>query len=407
MIRFLRTASPKALALSAAVATALLVAAPMIATGAGTNGARPAAKPLSQALADASAPKSFEGVSARIAFSNRLLDSVDMGEGASPLLGSGTGRLWGSADGKVRVELQSSSGGGDVQLVADGKQAWITMGDGSTVYRATWTGKPDAAYKSKAEKHTPLTVKSIETAIKSVAGDVKLSEPVPDNIAGQPAYTVTATPVDTSGLLAGARISWASANGAPLAISILAKDQSQPALELRATEATFGPVDNSVFDIQPPAGAKITDVDVNDLAAKAKTEAAKAKAAGSKTPKRAITGLPAVTAAASFKVNAPASLAGRARSELVLLGKGKDAAVAVTYGTGMSAIALIERPAEAKKAPATDSSYQLPTTKIGAITATEIGTVLGAVAEFSLDGVDYTVIGSVPVSAIESAVAGL
>jgi len=329
-----------------------------------------------------------------------------MGEGASPLLGSGTGRLWASADGKVRVELQSSAGGGDVQLVADGKQAWVTMGDGSTVYRATWNGKPDPA-ETKAEKRMPLTVKSIKTAIKSVAGEVKISDPVPDNVGGQAAYTVTITPVDTSGLFAGVRLSWGSANGAPLAIAILAKGQTDPVLDLHATDVSFGPVDPSVFAIQPPAGAKITDVNLNDLAAKAKAEKAKAKGSRKATRAKPVTGLDAVQAAVGFKITAPASLGGLDRSNVVLIGKGSKAAAAVTYGTGMNAVAVIQRPASTKKAAADQSGIQLPTKQIGGLTVTEFGTALGAVAQFSRGGVEFTVLGSVPLSTVESAIAGL
>jgi len=407
VIRFLRTASPKALTISAAAAVALLVAGPVIATGAGTDSSRPEPKPLAQALAGAAAPKTFDGVTARISFTNRLLDSVDMGMSPSPLLGSGTGRLWASADGKVRIELQSNSGGGDVQMVADNNQVWMTMGDGSTVYRTVGTAKDKAYPKRRDEKRTPLTVKSIQTAIKSIAGDVTISDPSPDNVGGQPAYTVTISPVDTSGLLAGARVSWASSNGAPLAIAILAKGQSDPVLDMRATDVTFGPVDASVFNMKPPAGAKITDVNLNELAAKAKAQEAKGKASQKLKRGKPVTGLAPVQASVSFRITAPAKLAGLDRSNVVLMGKGKKAAVAVTYGTGMNSIAVIQRPVEGKKAPADSSGFQLPTKQIAGLTVTELGTPLGAVAEFERSGVAYTVIGSVPLSNLESAIAGL
>jgi len=378
-----------------------------MATGAGSNSARPTPKPLAQALADAAVPKTFDGVTARISFTNRLLDSVDMGMSPSPLLGSGTGRLWASPDGKVRVELQSNSGGGDVQLLADGNQVWVTMGDGSTVYRAVSDGKLGSDSKHPADKHTPLTVKSIETAIKSIAGDVTISDPSPDSIGGQPAYTVTISPVDSSGLLAGARVSWAASNGSPLAIAILAKGQSDPVMDLRATDVTFGPVEASVFEIKPPAGAKVTDVNLNQLAGKAKTKAAKGRSLSKLKRDKPVTGLAPVQASVGFKISAPATLAGLDRSNVVLIGKDKKAAVAVTYGTGMNSIAVIERPVDKKKATSDTNGLQLPTKQIAGITVTELGTSLGAVAEFERGGIAFTLLGSVPLSNLESAVAGL
>jgi hypothetical protein len=120
-----------------------------------------------------------------------------------------------------------------------------------------------------------------------------------------------------------------------------------------------------------------------------------------------VTGLVPVQASVSFKITAPAKLAGLDRSNVVLMGKGKKAAVAVTYGTGMNSIAVIQRPVEGKKKPKDGSGFELPTKQIAGLTVTELGTPLGAVAEFERSGVAYTVIGSVPLSNLESALAGL
>ncbi|CAB4878800.1 MAG: hypothetical protein F2799_06015 [Actinobacteria bacterium] len=400
MIRFIRTASSRALSAAAIGLTGLLLGGAMVATGALSSDAKPAPKSLAQAVVDSQATRgTFSGVAARVTFKNSLVDSSVLGQGSDPLLGGGSGRLWADNNGNLRIELQSDGGGGDVQIVANDKQVWVSYGTTSTVYRAAMPARADK--KRKADTHTPITVTTVENALKAIAGDVTISDPTPDNIGGRPAYTVTMEPKDKSGLLAGARVSWDASNGAPLAVALLAKGQADPVLDLHATDVQFGPVDASIFAITPPADAKIENIPVTDLLAKGKADAAKAK-----TTKRAkpVTGLAAVQAALPFTVNAPASLAGMDRTEVMLLGKDKSAVI--TYGTGLGAIAVVESAAKPAK-KANTGGLELPTKTVGGVTITEFGTALGSIAMFTRDGVSYTLVGSVTTATLESAVSGL
>ena len=66
----------------------------MIATGAAGTGSKPVAKPLAQAISDSvGAQAPFEGVTARVDFTNHLLDSSGASGGTDPLIGGGSGRL--------------------------------------------------------------------------------------------------------------------------------------------------------------------------------------------------------------------------------------------------------------------------------------------------------------------------
>ncbi|MCX6393649.1 MAG: hypothetical protein NTY57_02165 [Solirubrobacterales bacterium] len=398
MIRFLRTASSRALGAATLGLTGLLVGGAMVATGALSSDAKPAPKSLARAVADSQTTQgTFSGVTARVTFKNSLIDSSVVGQGRDPLLGGGSGRLWADNKGNLRIELQSDGGGGDLQILANDKQVWVSYGTTSTVYRAAMPARADK--KRKADTRTPITVTTVEQALKAIAGDVTISDPTPDNVGGQPAYTVTMEPKDKSGLLAGARVSWDATNGAPLAVALLAKGQTDPVLDLRATDVQFGPVGESMFAITPPADAKVENMSVAELLAKGK--AGKAKSTKRAKP---VTGLTAVQAALPFTVNAPASLAGMDRTEVMLLGKDKSAVI--TYGTGLGAIAVIESAAKpAKKANA--GGLELATKTVGGVTITEFGTALGSIAMFTRDGVSYTLVGSVTTATLESAVRGL
>ena len=105
-------------------------------------------------------------------------------------------------------------------------------------------------------------------------------------------------------------------------------------LELSATEISFEPVPDSVFEISPPPGAKV--VNLNPPAG------GEGKGSGDSAP---VTGLEAVQAKTSFPLSAPPSLAGMARDQVRLISSGEDAGALLTYGEGLGGIAVLELPA--------------------------------------------------------------
>ena len=386
----------------------------MIATGAAGSGSKPVAKPLAQAISDSVGTQvPFEGVTARVDFTNHLLDSSGTSGAIDPLIGGGSGRLWADPNGRLRIELQSDAGGGDAQIFTDGKTVWFSDGALNQAWMATIPAHSDKPNSdSKRKESWPPTVKTIADAIKSLSGDAVISEPQPSNVGGRPAYTVTISPRDTSGLFAGGRVSWDAANGAPIGIAILAKGDSNPVLQVQATSVEFGPVDASAFDVSPPANAKRLDLNSisSSLSAKAAAEKATATNAKRKAP---VTGLNAVERAVSFKLSAPAVLAGRNRDQVMLVGHGKDAGAVISYGTGMSAILVTEMPETSKPGAAATSkrspegSFSLPTEKIAGVEAIKLATPLGSVISFNRDGVRYIVAGSVTGETATSAASGL
>ena len=388
----------------------------MIATGAAGTGSKPVAKPLAQAISDSvGAQAPFEGVTARVDFTNHLLDSSGASGGTDPLIGGGSGRLWADPNGRVRIELQSDAGGGDAQIFTDGKTVWFSDGALNQAWMARIPAHSDSSNSdSKHKEPWPPTVKTIADAIKSLSGDAVISEAQPNNVGGRPAYTVTISPRDTSGLFAGGKVSWDAANGAPLGIGILAKGDSKPVLQVQATSVEFGPVDPSAFDVSPPANAK--QLDLNNITGSLSAKATARKATDAKRKPR-VTGLDAVQQAVNFKISAPAELAGRSRDKVMLVGHGKDAGAIITYGTGMSAIIVTEMPSSAnakgttegssqnKRSP--EGSFSLPTEKIAGVDAMKLATPLGTVISFTRDGIRFIVAGSVTGDTATSAASGL
>jgi outer membrane lipoprotein-sorting protein len=411
---FLRRIPTKHLILLCAAVVAVAAGGTALAIAAGAGGPKPRAKALPVAIRDALSAPAPAGVTARIEFTNQLVDSSGV-HGSNPILTGAKGRLWASADGHFRLELQSSGGGADAQVVSDGKSFWIYDGSSNTVYRgqlpqghaATATKAKAKAKERKADK--PLTIARIKSALAKLAKHATVSQATPDNVGGEPAYSVTLSPRRDGGLLDSAALAWDAAHGVPLRLGVYAKGHPSPVLELKATEISFGPVAKSDLAISPPAGAKTVDL----TPAKPEPPTAADKA-GKRAHAKPVAGLAAVQRAVHFKLAAPPSLGGLPRAEVRLLGgkTGKSPTVLVTYGQGLGGIAVLQQTAKAttttKRSAAENSGpvrgLELPKVSINGAPGQELDTALGTVIRFERGGVSYTVLGSVaPATALAAA----
>src|SRR3954454_13134676 len=243
---------------------ALLLAVVVIAAGgtaiaiaATRGGPVPPAKPLAQAVHDAVTAPEVSGITAKISFTNNLIDSTSL-EGGGPLLKGATGRLWLRDGHRLRLELQSDNG--DAQIVSDGTTAWVYDSGSHTVYRAKLPQERKTA-RDTAHERTP-TVAEIQKRIAEVARTADLSRALPGDIAGRPAYTVRVSPRHDGGLLGAAALAWDAAKGVPLRAAVYAAGNHTPVLELKADHIAYGKVPASTFAVTPPADAKVVDVDV-------------------------------------------------------------------------------------------------------------------------------------------------
>jgi outer membrane lipoprotein-sorting protein len=334
------------------------------------TGPTPPPKPLADAVHQALLAPPVEGVTARIQLSDHLLEGANLASGgagaagglsSSPLLKGGSGRLWIAKDGRARLELQAEQG--DTQIYYDGHTVSLYDASSNTLYRYAVPadeGGSDGSSGSGAATtaHEPPSVAKIEEAISQLQ-HVNVSGATPADVAGQAAYTVRVTPKESGSLIGGAELSWDAVHGVPLRAAIYSTRSATPAIELEATEISYGAVDGSVFDFKPPADAKVQEV-------VAPTEgAAKSDASGER---------PQVT----------------------------------TRGHGIASVAVIEGKA---KAGAGESSSALPEglqkVKINGVEASELPTELGTLLSFERAGMRYLLAGAVGPAALEAVAKGL
>ena len=378
---------------------AIGVGATAIALAAGGTGTTPPPKPLADAIHDALAAPQPAGVTARIDFTNHLVDAASL-QGADPLLTGAKGRLWASGD-KLRLELQASDtggGAGDVQVLLDGDRLTVIDSGANTVYRIALP--KDANKQGSQQTNEPVpSVARIQQALTSLAQDANVSAAAPVNVAGRPAYSVRVSPRHDGGLLGNAELAWDAEHGVPLSMAVFASGNANPVIELRATDISFGSVAAGDLTVPEPTGAKVVDL----------SPQASTGGQNENNDQQPVTGLDAVQAKVPFKVVAPDQLVGVARGEVRLIDHGGTPGALVTYGEGLGGIAVIQTAAEPGKngAAGLPGGPSLPKISINGESGEELDTALGTVLHFQRGGVDYTVVGSVPPTAAEAAARAL
>ncbi|MDX6723698.1 MAG: hypothetical protein QOD73_2102 [Solirubrobacteraceae bacterium] len=402
---FLRHTSTRRLL--AVLASCLLVAgagAAAIAMAAGGAGPVPPPKQLAAAVHDALAAPQPDGVTARIEFTNHLIDAASL-QGADPLLTGATGRLWASGD-RLRLELQASNAGGgagDVQVLVDGDRLTVIDIGANTIYRATLPAHDTSA--GNAPEPVPSLAR-IQEALAKLAEHVTVSDAQPSNVAGRAAYTVRISPRHDGGLFGAVEAAWDAANGVPLRAAVYADGNSSPVLELKATDVSFGTVADSDMTVPEPSGAKVID-----LSPPASAGAPDPKDPASAQKDQPAMSLSEVQAKVPFHIVAPAELVGLKRQAVKLVDMEGSAGALVSYGQGLGGIVVLQTPAKpADKGAAGGGDrpgLSLPKISVNGVSGQELDTALGTVLRFERDGVSYTVAGSVPPAAAEAAARGL
>jgi hypothetical protein len=389
-----RISTRRLLAICAAtVASAIGITAAAMAMG--QSGPEPSPKPLANAVQDALRAPAMPGISARIQFTNNLVDASS-GQGTDPLLSGASGRLWASPaeGGQLRLELQSEAAGGDTQVLVSGHRFEIYDSGSETVYKGTL---PEETAKDSGSEEIP-GLGEIETKITEAEQHVELSGATPSDVAGQPTYTVHIAPKHDGGLLGGAEIAWDANNGTPLRAAIYSSSSSSPVLQLEATDVSFEAVSPSVFDVSAPPAAKM--VDLGQLGE------GEGEAHGEPVHQE---GIDAVKKSLDFPLTAPDTLAGLPRSQVRGIEVNGKSAGLVTYGKGLGGIAVIESGSEPAQGGESgeEGRLSLPKVSINGAQGEELDTALGTVLRFSRGGVDYLVAGSVPPAAAEAAARAL
>jgi hypothetical protein len=364
------------------------------------GGPTPPPRPLDRAIHHSLAGASVPGVTARIRFTNHLIDTSGV-EGVDPILKGASGRLWATDDGRVRLELQADDGARGDAIATIGRRTFSLYDPAAnTIYRGTLP-QERAKRHEKAAGAVPGLAR-IDRALARLSAHARLSGARPGDVGGKAAYSVKAAPRRRGGLLGALELAWDASRPVPLKAAVYAKGDSSPVLELEATDISYGTVPSSNLTVPSPPGAKVVNL--------TERTAPKSRAAH----RRRVTGLAAVRAALPFGLKAPATLAGRARGGVKLVGSTGHPAALVTYGRDLGGIAVLESRAGRATVSARprgdrhgDREVTLPTVPVNGASAQLVETPLGSFVSFRRGGVSYVVLGSVPRATAVAAARGL
>lgn len=407
-MRFLRTATTGRLIAALGGVVAAIAIGAAVAVAATSGGPVPKSQSLSGAIHQALKAPSVSGITARVSFTDNLINGSQI-QGSDPLLNGGTGRLWMSSGAhELRLEVQGQNG--DAQVVVRGRSFRMYDPASRTAYEGTLPAQSASSgtHRGKSREEGIPSVAQIQASLNRIMRHTQVSRAIPGDIAGQPAYTVHISPKQSGGLLGGVELGWDAVRGVPLRLEVLARGDSTPVLELTATDISFGKVPASTFAISPPAGAKVVHINLSGGGAAHDSE--------SHAKQHETTGVAAVARALPFKLAAPSTAAGLRRSTVALLHGGSHPAAIVTYGQGLGAVAVVEQVSSGhstggfgglSSGGSDGPGLSVPTVSIDGTTGQELDTALGSVVRFTRDHVGYTVLGSVHPAVARAVARGL
>ena len=406
-MKILRTVSTRRLLAMIAGLVAAIAAGTAIAVAAAGSDPVPPPKSLAKAIHGALGARTVQGISARISFTNHLIDSSNL-QGSDPILSGATGRLWLSNGDRLRLELQSDNG--DAQVVVNNRSFWVYDPSSHTVYEGKLPADTSKRKAGKANQDKLPSLAQIQSDLASLAKHVDLSGAIRGDVAGRAAYAVRVSPKHDGGLLGAGELAWDAARGVPLRFAVYAQHDGSPVLELTATDISYGKVKARVFEISPPPDAKVVKISAPTGHA---SQAADRRTRNHGKRHAQVSGTAAVARHLPFKLRAPSKLVGLPRRSVSLLDWGGSPAALVSYGQNLGGVAVIEQTADSAKGAAQSAGgdrhggLSLPTVSINGVTGQELDTALGTMVRFTRGGVVYTVVGSVPAIAADAAARAL
>src|SRR2546421_1585729 len=210
--RFLRTASTQRLSVTIAGIVLVIAATTTIAIAARGGGPVPSPARLASAIHNALAARQVPGISANITFTNRLINASEIQGPTDPLLSGGSGHIWASSTGQLRIELYGDNG--DPTVVVTKHSWWVSDPMTQTVYAGTLAHSGGSTDRQKSGSIP--TVAQIQTSLNKLAAHLNVSGAQPTDVAGQPTQPVRGSPKPSGGLIGDAQLAWDAIRGMPL-----------------------------------------------------------------------------------------------------------------------------------------------------------------------------------------------
>lgn len=178
------------------------------------------------------------------------------------LTGEHTARVW--TDGPDRSRLQLMDSFGEIDAVHDGADVWLHDFEHNAVTHLTLPARGEHDTAKGAGVTVPTPEELAAQAVAAVEPTTELTVEDDVTVAGRDAYALVITPRTAQTLVAQVTIAVDGETGFPLQVTVDARGQDDPALDLAYTSVDLTAPDPAVFDFTPPPGATVTEVPTPD-----------------------------------------------------------------------------------------------------------------------------------------------
>jgi len=197
--------------------------------------------------------------------------------GSSPaalLAGSHELKVWYGGEGKVRFALPGRMS--ETNLIMNGDQVWMWQSDVNKATRIKVGEAKDAGSLGHGGPADGAARKALPTAttpqqlaqqlLEKAGDDTAISVTNTEKVADRAAYQLLFAPKDASSLVKEVKVALDAETFVPLRIQVYARSAAEPAFEVGFTSVTFSPPAAENFAFTPPAGAKVEETSLGELA---------------------------------------------------------------------------------------------------------------------------------------------
>lgn len=173
------------------------------------------------------------------------------------LTGDNTGRVFVAGPGTARFQHIEPLGERNLVVTPDDVWFYDSQTDEALhVVLPDTSGLPEHP-QPDGPLPTPEQLAGLAVAILEPSTELTVGQD--ERVAGRDAYTLTLTPRAAESLVEAVTIAVDGENGFPLAFTVAAKGQTEPALHAAYTDIDFSEPDASLFDFTPPASATVEE----------------------------------------------------------------------------------------------------------------------------------------------------
>lgn len=247
-----------ALSFAAAGTAAGVVGLVLIASPAGAGQAPPALPPITaEQLVESVLNTKVPAFGGSVEVQNNLGLPIP---GLPSSQGGKAAEVWSDGTGKGRLSVPGRQS--ETTIIDDGSTVWVWDSEDRSVIKVP---HEEGAMEKPVEGMMADPAKAAAELVTAMQEDSTVTVDGTARVADRPVYQLVLTPKPTEKtLLREIRVSVDSELRIPMSVEVLANGQSEPAVKIGFTDFNAGAQDPNLFTFTPPAGATVTEKDVNE-----------------------------------------------------------------------------------------------------------------------------------------------